>query len=246
MQFRIKLNCNGGNEEYGFDNLTVTADDAVVGFSLAIDNAVISETAGAAAASVTVTLDSAAPAGGATLDLSLVSALAASGAEGEVTVPSTVEIAEGLTVGTFAVGAVADERFDGDVGVNIFVSGDGFNKDFIPITVTNADNPPNIVLNEFQAAVPGSIAEDIFADANGDGIRNGANDEFVEIVNISGDGTAVDLSGWVISDDIGPRHVFPQGTVLTDGRAIVVFGGGVPAGVFGGALIQTASQGNLG
>ncbi len=246
MQIRIKMNCNGGNEEYAIDNLTVSADDAAAGFTLAIDNSVISETAGAGAATVTVTLDNAAPEGGANLDISLVSPLATSGPEGEVTVPASVSIAAGATAGTFAVDPVADGRFDGDVGVRIFVTGDGFNKNFVPITVTNVDDPPNIVLNEFQAAVPGSIAEDLFADANGDGIRNGANDEFVEIVNISGDGTAVDLSGWVISDDIGPRHVFSVGSVLEDGRAIVVFGGGVPTGVFGGALIQTASQGNLG
>ncbi|RKX35897.1 MAG: hypothetical protein DRP71_01765 [Verrucomicrobia bacterium] len=246
MQIRIKMNLNGGSEELAFDDLQVTADDAVAGFALSIDNAVVSETAGAGAATVTVTLDSAAPSGGATLDISLVSSLAVGGPESEISVPATVVIAPGATVGTFAVDAVSDDRFDGDVETRIFVSGSGFNNDFIAITTTNVDAAPSIVLNEFLAGVPGSIPEDLIGDANGDGTRSNTEDEFVEIVNVSGDGTAVDLSGWVISDDIGPRHTFPPGSVIQDGRAIVVFGGGVPTGLFGGATIQTASQGNLG
>ncbi len=245
MQIRIKMNLNGGNEELAFDNLRVTADDAVEGFTLSIDNPVVSETAGASAATVTVTLNNPAPAGGASLDISLVSALAVGGPDSEISVPATVEIAESATVGMFLVDAVADGRFDGDVETRIFVGGNGFNKDFIPITTTNVDDPPNIVLNEFLVGV-GSLPEDLVGDANGDGIRSNTEDEFVEIVNISGDGTAVDFSGWLITDEIGPRHTFPAGTVIEDGRAIVVFGGGIPTGLFGGATVQTASQGNLG
>ncbi len=246
MQIRVKMNLNGGAEEIAIDNLRVTGDDAAAGFSLAIDNATISESAGAGAATVTVTLDSAAPAGGASLDISLVSPLAASGPDAEIAVPATVDIASGETVGTFSVDAVPDGRFDGDVEVRIFVSGDGFNKVFIPVTTTNVDTAPNIILNEFLAGVPGSIPEDLVGDANGDGIRSNTEDEFVEIVNLNGDGSAVDLSGWVITDNIGPRHTFPPGSVVEDGRAILVFGGGLPTGVFGGAIVQTASQGNLG
>ncbi|MDV7391161.1 Ig-like domain-containing protein, partial [Arthrospira platensis SPKY1] len=41
-------------------------------------------------------------------------------------------------------------------------------------------------------------------------------------------------------------HTFPSGTVLADQCAIVVFGGGAPTGVFGQALVQTASSGQLG
>ena len=246
MQIRIKMNLNGANEEYAIDNLTVTGDDALAGFALAINNAVISETAGAGVATVTVTLDNPAPGGGVTLDINLVSPLAVSGPEGEISVPASVTIPEGMMTGTFDVDAVADNRFDGDVGIRIFVSGDGFHNNFVTITTTNVDGLPSLILNEFLADVPGSIAEDLFGDANGDGVRNGGEDEFVEIVNISGDGTAVNLSGWIIADNIGPRHIFPLGSVLEDGRAIVVFGGATPVGVFGGAIVQTASQGNLG
>ena len=246
MQIRIKMNLNGGSEEIAIDNLRVIGDDAVGGFTLSIDNPEVSETAGAGAATITVTLDTAASEAGVSLDISLVSPLAVEGPEGEISVPATVEIASGATVGTFSVDAVADGRFDGDVETRIFVSSEGFNKIFIPITTTNVDAPPNVVLNEFLADVPGSIPEDLFGDANGDGVRGGTTDEMIEIVNISGDGTAVDFSGWVVSDDIGPRHIFPPGSVVEDGRAIVVFGGGTPTGLFGGAIVQTASQGNLG
>ncbi|MFQ5649327.1 MAG: lamin tail domain-containing protein [bacterium] len=80
-------------------------------------------------------------------------------------------------------------------------------------------------------------------DANGDSIRNGSDDEFVEIVNVSGD--SLDLSGWTLSDGLRVRHTFPDNTVLPDGCAIVLFGGGSPDGTFGGAEVQTASTGLL-
>ena len=182
MQIRIRMNVNGSNEEYAIDNVTVSGDDALAGFTLSIDNAVIAETAGAGAATVTVTLDNAAPSGGATLDISLVSPLAVSGPEGEISVPDTVTIAAGETVGTFDVEAVADDRFDGDLAIRIFVTGTGYNNDFTTITATNVDGAPSLILNEFLADVPGSIVEDLFGDANGDGVRNGGEDEFVEIV----------------------------------------------------------------
>ncbi|MBN1559978.1 ExeM/NucH family extracellular endonuclease [candidate division KSB1 bacterium] len=81
-------------------------------------------------------------------------------------------------------------------------------------------------------------------DANGDGVVDTADDEFVEIVNSSnGD---VDLSGWSLADASSVRHVFADGTILHKGGALVLFGGGSPSGDFGGALVQTASSGSLG
>ncbi|MCP3904195.1 MAG: hypothetical protein GY715_11240, partial [Planctomycetes bacterium] len=44
----------------------------------------------------------------------------------------------------------------------------------------------------------------------------------------------------------GPRHVFPAGTVIPDQCVVVVFGGGFPNGLYGGALVQVASSGALG
>ncbi len=246
MQVRIKMNLNGGTEEYAFDNFRVTGDDAVELFSLALDSTTISEEAGAGAATLTVTLENPAPAGGATLAVSTVSPLAVGGPDTEISVPETVEIASGATAGTISVDAVADGRFDGDVEIRIFVEGEGYNRDFITITVTNIDSHPSLLINEFLAQPAGSIPEDLSGDANGDGSRNSAEDEFLEIINTNGDGSSIDLSGWTITDNIGPRHTFPPGTVLDDGRALVIFGGGNPTGIFGGAQVLTASQGNLG
>ncbi len=98
----------------------------------------------------------------------------------------------------------------------------------------------------FLAGETGWVINEIHADphpddgdANGDGIVDTTQDEFVEIVNVTGHN--VDISGWTVHDGVGARHTFPSGTVVGDQCAIVVFGGGNPAGDFGGAVVQTAS-----
>ncbi len=79
-------------------------------------------------------------------------------------------------------------------------------------------------------------------DANGDGISNTSEDEFVEIYNASG--TALDISNWVLADAVRDRHVFPAGTIIPVEETIVVFGGGIPITVPG--IVQIASSGSLG
>ncbi len=77
-------------------------------------------------------------------------------------------------------------------------------------------------------------------DANGDGTRDPADDEFVELVNRGT--TPICLTGWTLGDAEDPeRHTFPLGRALAPGRALVVFGGGVPTGEFGSAGVQTAA-----
>ena len=100
--------------------------------------------------------------------------------------------------------------------------------------------PATFVINEFLADPAG----DLTGDANGDGVRNSGDDEFVEIVNVSD--SDVDISGWTLADSYSVRHVFPAGTVVPADCAIVVFGGGSPNGTFGVAVVQTASTGSLG
>ena len=78
-------------------------------------------------------------------------------------------------------------------------------------------------------------------DANGDGIRDAYDDEFIEIINY--DFTSVDMSNYSLSDAIGLRHTFPPGTILPSGKSIVVFGGGTPTGIPG--IVQVASTGLL-
>ncbi len=101
---------------------------------------------------------------------------------------------------------------------------------------------PVLVINEILAD-PSNI--DLDGDANGDGVNSFSDDEFVEIVNMTGEDLY--LGGATLSDGFGVRHTFPTSTpTLSTGCAIVVFGGGEPAGNFGGAVVQTASEGALG
>lgn len=99
---------------------------------------------------------------------------------------------------------------------------------------------PPVVINEFLA----DPASGLGGDANNDGTRNFSDDEFVELVNVSG--TDLDVSGWSLSDGAGVRHVFPAGSIIAADCSLVVFGGGSPLGAFGGAEVQLASGGALG
>ncbi len=102
------------------------------------------------------------------------------------------------------------------------------------LDVTIHDNDtPDIIINEVYADVGEG-----FGDANGDGLANSIQDQFVEIVNNAGN--SVDLSGWRLSDALETRYVFPAGTILPAGRAAVIFGGGSPSGYFGGAEVFIA------
>lgn len=79
-------------------------------------------------------------------------------------------------------------------------------------------------------------------DANGDGVRDPSDDEFVEIVNAGP--TPVCMAGWTLGDaSDAQRHVFPLGAALAAGQTVVVFGGGVPTGAFNGARVQWAAFG---
>ena len=82
-------------------------------------------------------------------------------------------------------------------------------------------------------------------DANGDGVRDPNDDEFVEFVNDTD--SIMDLSGYKIYDATRlaagtPNHEFPESTLINPGQAVVVFGGGTPLGNFGGAQVFTASN----
>jgi hypothetical protein len=100
-----------------------------------------------------------------------------------------------------------------------------------------------LVINEYLADPPEGSA----GDANGDGTRGSSSDEFVEILNRSGE--PLDISGYTLSDADGLRHVFAAGTVLPAFEATVVFGGSTPTGTFGNAgenqLVFKAASGGL-
>jgi len=101
---------------------------------------------------------------------------------------------------------------------------DGAISNSVPFTVL-----ANIGINEYLADPPDGLA----GDANGDGVRDSADDEFVEIMNRTD--APVDIGSFTISDADAQRFSFPPGTIIPAGEVAVVFGGGHPQGGFGNA-----------
>ena len=109
-----------------------------------------------------------------------------------------------------------------------------FERGALPCQPTSAAAARSLIINEILADPPTA------GDANADGVRDAADDEFVELVNTGT--TPLCLAGWTLGDaGVAVRHVFPLGTLLPPGRALVVFGGGIPTGRFGGAIVQWAA-----
>ncbi|KAA3657588.1 MAG: lamin tail domain-containing protein, partial [Calditrichaeota bacterium] len=128
----------------------------------------------------------------------------------------------------------------GDYSDIVFTVDDGNGgTDSESITISVME-PVTLVLNEILA----DPAADLAGDANGDGTRDTTEDEFIELVNM-GD-SPIDLSNWTVSDATSVRHTFAERTVLQSGKVLVLFGGGTPTGEFGGAIVVTASSGQLG
>jgi hypothetical protein len=101
---------------------------------------------------------------------------------------------------------------------------------------TPAARASGLVIDEILADPPDGSAGDL----NADGVRDPSDDELVRIVNAGT--TSICLAGWSLGDASEPeRHVFPLGDALAPGRALVVFGGGVPTGDFGAADVQWAA-----
>jgi len=108
----------------------------------------------------------------------------------------------------------------------------------LPCESNLAADASDLMITEILADPPQGEA----GDANGDGVRDPAADEFVELVNTGS--ASICLSGWLLGDADDPeRHVFPLGRELAPGQAMVIFGGGLPTGPFGEAEIQWAAFG---
>lgn len=107
-----------------------------------------------------------------------------------------------------------------------------------PVPTIAPTPQPILVINEIHIS-PDPAA----GDANGDSEVHSFEDQFIEIVNLTG--SVVDLGGWTLRDGLIKRHDFPTPTLIQDGCAIVIFGGGDPSGDFGGSLVQIATSGTL-
>jgi uncharacterized protein (TIGR03437 family) len=131
--------------------------------------------------------------------------------------------------------------------VTLVVVADGIESN--PVTVAIGGNSlRDIMINEFLADPPDGLA----GDANRDGVRDSAADEFVELVNSTA--RDLDLSGYqlqtrsVTSATDVVRHRFAAGTILPAGTGLIVFGGGNPDPsnpIFGGSQLVRASTGSL-
>ena len=104
-----------------------------------------------------------------------------------------------------------------------------------PIPTPTAGSGLIVVINEILAD-----PDPVLGDSNRDGVISTDDDEFLEIVNISEE--TLDLSGWTVVDAVRLRFVIPEGILLKSGCGLVIFGGGVPAGDFGGSLVFRAGS----
>jgi hypothetical protein len=161
------------------------------------------------------------------------------------------EEVEGVETLVFSLGAAANFLLLSDTSIEITVldddsdtDGDGV-LDANDLCPTVAGDPNNngcpflgLLINEVNYDPASGLA----GDANGDGARDANEDEFIEFFN---SGPELDLSGYTISDAASLRHTFPAGTIIPVNGALVLFGGGAPTGSFGGAIVQTASEGQI-
>ncbi len=169
---------------------------------------------------------------------------------------SSVVIPTGETTASITISGVQDNAIEGTEMIEITIASLENALELTPqkVTITlvdddidsNGDGFPDkgFIINETLFDPPSGLA----GDANGDGTRDAAQDEFIEFVNDSDQ--PVDLSGFTLYDETNlatntPRHTFPPGTVIPPGGVYVLFGGGSPTGDFGNALVGVSTSGNM-
>jgi len=117
-------------------------------------------------------------------------------------------------------------------------------QDVVEEVVAPTEN--SLIINELLPKPPSIGDNGIGGDANGDGIKDGTQDEFIEIVNISD--KIIDLTGVYLTDSKTTDNIiakFPDNLRLRPNKAIVIFGGGNPTGDFGGSTVITTTYPSL-
>lgn len=161
-----------------------------------------------------------------------------------------IVIPAGSITAAVSITALNDTAKNGNRTVIVDVSqvdGGQFTPQSLTLTIEDDDVPPTLQLI-FNEVLYDPSNSGLDGDANGDGVYSQAEDEFLEILNLSSQ--PADISGFkvfdvtALADDI-PRHIFPAGSIIPPGKALVLFGGGTPTGSFGGAVIQTSTTGNM-
>lgn len=241
-----------------------TTDDILPAINLSVDSNILSEADGTVV--LTATLNS-------TASSSIVIPFSISGSATVASdynlSSSEITINKGETSGSISINGIQDQEIEG-VETLVFSLGNG--SDFLVLSgselevsvldddsdsdndgVLDAnDNCPNTAGDINNAGCPflGFLINEVnydpesglAGDANGDGTRDANEDEFIEFFN---SGPELDLSGYTISDASRTRHTFPSGSIVPLNGVLVLFGGGTPTGSFGGAILQTASEGLL-
>lgn len=106
----------------------------------------------------------------------------------------------------------------------------------ITVNIPSEVQENELIINEILAAPS--------LDVNGDGVFQSSDDEFIEIVNVSG--KELDISGLIISDKTKIRHTIPSGTILQNLEPLVIFGGGNIALFNLNVKTQLANTGSFG
>jgi len=237
IDIRIIINSNYWEEDYYVDNIRLTGTDNVARVAVSVENTNLEEPATSQPLTVTFTSETPAPAGGLVLNV-----IPDAWLPRTLPMPETITIPAGQTSVSVTLDLIQDNVFTGTKRVEARFAGEGVSRESLVLNVENTTPKPQVLIMEVLSVIPGTIETDLIGDANGDGVRTYPGDLFVEIVNF--EDFPVDISGWVINDDLGPRWVYPQGTVLQPGQAHVTFGGGEPVGVFGGAPVLTVGTSN--
>lgn len=214
--------------------------------TLALSQPTITENGGIA--TITATLSASAQTS-VTVTLRLSGTAVGNGGDFDIST-TTIAIPAGNLTGTAVITALDDTLQNGNRTVVIEidqVTGGRFAPQTLTLTIEDDDVPTvlNLIFNEVLYD-PSNNALD--GDANGDGVYAQAEDEFLEIINLSSQ--PADISGFKVYDASAltagtPRHIFVAGTIIPPGKALVLFGGGTPTGSFGGAIVQTSTTGDL-